>query len=203
VVHPGIGLTFAIALRSIFRQDPDMIMVGDMRAALGGLSIAAGLALGSAPAVAIDLIPQPQPGAVPANPLATQPLDGLSATRDRPLFSSNRRPPPPPVALAPAPALPPPPPNVAFLGVVMDGSEAIAVVRARPSGEFTRVQIGDDVGGWKVSQIAERRLVLSLEGRFATFTLFSGEGAKQPAGGIPISKPVDPGTPSKHRQASK
>jgi hypothetical protein len=174
---------------------------GDMTY-LGRLSIAASLALGSAPAVAIDLIPQPQAGAVPANPLAMQPLDGLSATRDRPLFSSTRRP-PPPVALAPEPALPPPPPNVAFLGVVMDGSEAIAVVRARPSGEFTRVQIGDDVGGWKVSQIAGRQLVLSLEGRFATFTLFSGEGTNQPAGGIPISKSVDPGPPRKHRQASK
>jgi hypothetical protein len=176
---------------------------------LGRLWMAASLALGSAPAVAIDLIPQPQPAAVPANPLVMQPLDGLSATRDRPLFSPSRRPPPPPVAVVREPALPPPPPNVAFLGVVMDGSEAIAVVRARPSGAFTRVQIGDDVGGWKVSQIAGRQLVLSLEGRFATFTLFSGEGTNQPAGGNPISKSVprqnqpQPVTPGKHRQASK
>lgn len=30
-VHPGIGLTFAHALRSILRQDPDVIMIGEMR----------------------------------------------------------------------------------------------------------------------------------------------------------------------------
>ena len=30
-VHPKIGLTFANALRSILRQDPDIIMVGEMR----------------------------------------------------------------------------------------------------------------------------------------------------------------------------
>jgi len=30
-VHPGIGLTFASALRSFLRQDPDIIMVGEIR----------------------------------------------------------------------------------------------------------------------------------------------------------------------------
>jgi general secretion pathway protein E len=30
-VHPGIGLTFASALRSFLRHDPDVIMVGEMR----------------------------------------------------------------------------------------------------------------------------------------------------------------------------
>ena len=30
-VHPHIGLTFASALRSILRQDPDIIMIGEMR----------------------------------------------------------------------------------------------------------------------------------------------------------------------------
>ena len=31
LVHPQIGLTFAHALRSILRQDPDIIMIGEMR----------------------------------------------------------------------------------------------------------------------------------------------------------------------------
>ena len=30
-VHPTIGLTFASALRSFLRHDPDVIMVGEMR----------------------------------------------------------------------------------------------------------------------------------------------------------------------------
>jgi general secretion pathway protein N len=46
------------------------------------------------------------------NPLAAQPLDHWSATRDRPLFSPTRRPPPPPpppVAerIEPPPEIPP------------------------------------------------------------------------------------------------
>jgi len=31
LIHPAIGLTFAAALRSFLRQDPDVIMVGEMR----------------------------------------------------------------------------------------------------------------------------------------------------------------------------
>jgi hypothetical protein len=30
-VHPQIGLSFANALRAILRQDPDIIMIGEMR----------------------------------------------------------------------------------------------------------------------------------------------------------------------------
>lgn len=30
-VHADIGLTFAAALRSILRQDPDVIMIGEIR----------------------------------------------------------------------------------------------------------------------------------------------------------------------------
>ncbi|HEY8066802.1 MAG TPA: GspE/PulE family protein [Methylosinus sp.] len=30
-IHPGVGLTFAMALRAFLRQDPDVIMVGEMR----------------------------------------------------------------------------------------------------------------------------------------------------------------------------
>ena len=30
-VHPEIGLTFAQSLRSVLRQDPDVIMVGEIR----------------------------------------------------------------------------------------------------------------------------------------------------------------------------
>ena len=45
------------------------------------------------------------------NPLWGIPLESLSATRERPIFSPSRRPPPPPVlaAASAAPAKPPPP----------------------------------------------------------------------------------------------
>jgi hypothetical protein len=121
---------------------------------------------------------QDQPAGILANPLQAQLLDRLSATRDRPLFSPSRRPPPPPpppVERVPEAAAPPPPPNVTLFGIVVDGDRARAIVSSG-TGKMARVQIGDDVGEWKVSQIEGRRLVLALDGRLATFTLFSREG---------------------------
>jgi hypothetical protein len=122
--------------------------------------------------------------ATPSSPLATQPLDHLSATRERPLFSPTRRPPPPPPPVVSAPEPPPPPlppPDVALFGIVMDGDEAHAVVRAGPANRIMRVRVGDDIGGWKVAQIEGRRLVLSLDDRTATFMMF----ASNSAGGAP------------------
>jgi hypothetical protein len=159
------------------------------------ISVAVLLALAPAPLVAADASPQPPPspppqagegreggalgGALPS-PLAAQPLDRLSATRERPLFSPTRRPPPPPppVVVAPEPPPPPPPPpDVALFGIVMDGDEAHAVVRAGPAAKIMNVRVGDDIGGWKVAQIEGRQLVLSLDDRIATFMMFAGNRA--------------------------
>jgi general secretion pathway protein N len=116
-----------------------------------------------------------------ANPLEAQPLDRLWVTRERPLFSPTRRPtpppPPPPPEAAPV-AVVPRPPNVQLFGIVVDDEGARAIVRSGTE-KVDRVQIGDDIGGWKVAQIEGRRLVLSLDGRFATFTLFSNDNGQQ------------------------
>jgi type II secretory pathway component PulC len=144
-------------------------------------------------ALAADSSPQRDvhPGAAPVSPLAAQEsLDQLSATRDRPLFSPTRRPPAPPPVVVPAAPPPPPPPEVALLGVVMDGDDARAVVRVAQQAKTIRVQIGDDIGGWKVGQIEARYLVLLLNGRTAKFTMFSGKSTKRfpPAGSIAPSQ---------------
>jgi general secretion pathway protein N len=126
---------------------------------------------------------QDSSGVAPSNPLAAQSLERLSATVDRPLFSPSRRPPPRPVAQAPAPPAPPaPPPDLVLTGIVMDGESARAVVRLGAEKKILHAQIGDDIGGWKVSQIEGRKLVLSLDGRFATFTLFDREPASRNPG---------------------
>jgi hypothetical protein len=117
--------------------------------------------------------PTPQPARL-VNPLAAQPLDGLAATRERPLFSPTRRPPPPPpppVVRAPEPPPPPPPPNITLVGIVMDGEEARALVRT-PS-TIMHARIGDDIEGWKVVQIEGRKLVLSLGDRLAEVSMFT------------------------------
>ncbi len=134
---------------------------------------------------------QEQSAAAPANPVAAQPLDQLSTILDRPLFSPSRRPPappPPPVVQAPAPpAPPPPPPDLVLFGVVMDGEGARAVVRAGADKKILRAQIGDDIEGWKVSQIEGRKVVLSLDGRFATFKLFNDDRGRSESAGGPAS----------------
>jgi len=155
----------------------------------------------AAPALAQD-----QPAAAPVNPVAAQALDKLSTTLDHPLFSPTRRPPappPPPVAQAPPPPPPPaPPPNLVLFGVVMDGESARAVVRAGADRKLLRAQIGDDIEGWKVSQIDGRKVVLSLDGRFATFTLFSDDRAKSEAAGAP-ARGSEPNSSQRQIQAQQ
>ena len=129
------------------------------------------------------------PTTSPVSPLAAYPLDRLSATRQRPLFSPGRRPPAPPpaptIAAAPPPP-PPPPPKLILFGIVMDTDDAHAIVGVGTTDKTRRVRIGDDIGGWKVTQIEGRQLVLSLNDRSATFTLFSGQHAG-PGNGQPLS----------------
>jgi hypothetical protein len=136
---------------------------------------------------------QVQPSPALPNPLAAQPLDQLSTTLERPLFSPSRRPPAPPpppavVVQAPPPPVPPPlPPNVVLFGVVMDGETARAVLRPGIDKKVMRAQIGDDIDGWKVAQIEARKVVLAQDGRFATFMLFNDDRAKSataPASGM-------------------
>jgi hypothetical protein len=168
---------------------------------------------------AADEAPSGQVQAEPApSPLASQSLESLSATRERPLFSPTRRPPPPPPVIVQAPPPPPPPPpapDVALFGIVMDGENARAIIRASPGAKVTRVGIGDDVGGWKVAQIDGRKLVLMLDGRLATFLMFTTKNANsaqsgsalqatsnQPQDAATAATPPNPqpsGTTSPHR----
>ncbi len=135
------------------------------------------------------------PPSATANPVAAQPLDTLAATRERPLFSPTRRPVPPPPVVArvdpppPPPPPPPEPPSLSLFGIVVDGEGARAVVRASSSDKVVRLRIGDEIGGWQVTQIERQRLVVSLNERSATFTLFNGENANQLAGGDPVYRP--------------
>jgi hypothetical protein len=156
---------------------------------------------------AVPASAQDQPAAAVANPMAAQPLDKLSTTLDRPLFSPTRHPPappPPPVAQAPPPPPPPPPPpNLVLFGVVIDGEGARAVVRNGADRKLLRAQIGDDIEGWKVSQIDGRKVVLSsLDGRFATFMLFSDDRAKSEAA-APPARGGEPNNPPRQTQAQQ
>jgi hypothetical protein len=142
-------------------------------------------------ALAADAPAQDSSGVMLSNPLAAQSLERLSATVDRPLFSPSRRPPASPVAKAPEPLAPPAPPDLVLSGIVMDGERALAVVRIGAEKKILHAQLGDNIGGWTVSQIEGRRLVLSLDGRSATFTLFNREVDQRISGDGTASRAPD------------
>jgi hypothetical protein len=135
-----------------------------------------------------------------SNPLAAQTIERMSAIVDRPLFSpsrrgvsmplvdQNRETPPPPA----------PPPNLIFSGAVLDGTSAQVIVLVGAERRALRAQIGDNIDGWMVSEISGRTLVLSRDGRLATFSLFknnidqsiSGDGSTSKASAnLPKSLP--------------
>ena len=70
-------------------------------------------------AIAAGTVGATEARAASKNPLAAQPLELLSDTRERPLFAPTRRP-------------PVPPPNVVLLGVVTDENGPRVVVPAAP-----------------------------------------------------------------------
>jgi general secretion pathway protein N len=119
------------------------------------------------------------------NPVELQPLQDLTATHERPLFSPTRRPPakvvaPLVVQHEPSPPPPPAPPNVVVLGIVRENGEGRAAIRStdklpndkRSADKVLRVRAGDEVGGWKVVRVEPRRLVLTQGERSVDFVLF-------------------------------
>jgi hypothetical protein len=123
------------------------------------------------------------------NPLAARPLAELAVTRDRPLFTPSRRPPAPPVVARIAPPPPPAPPELALFGTLVDGEAASAIVR-KGSEKPIRVHVGDAVDGWAVTEIDERRVVLALGERSATFTMFNTDRTATPGAAIRYHLPT-------------
>ncbi|HUC51626.1 MAG TPA: hypothetical protein VMA30_19760 [Xanthobacteraceae bacterium] len=155
---------------------PNVVGLGLTGAIVFGAAV-----FGVAPLRADGVAPSQGHAAALENPLAAHPLDEFTATRDRPLFTRGRRP-PAAVHAAPVAAAPPaPPPKLALFGILVGDGDASAIVRGAPSEKTIRVRVGDDIGGWKVSKIAERQIVLSQDDRSVTFTMFDGSHEGNPA----------------------
>lgn len=107
------------------------------------------------------------------NPLWGIPIKNLTATRDRPIFSSSRRPPPPMVAITPyvPPQRPvkPASPQLTILGTVLGAAvgedstvntmDGIGIFLDQTNNTVVRLKTGDYHNGW---------LLRSLRGREAT-----------------------------------
>jgi general secretion pathway protein N len=101
------------------------------------------------------------------NPLWRIPLNALSATRDRPLFSSSRRPPvgAAPIA-APPPkqeALAPPPPErplLTLIGTIVSRETSVAMLQGSNAEAVSRLHLGQENDGWRVRGIGLRSIVV-------------------------------------------
>ena len=142
----------------------------DDEAARGaGLSAAPSLEVSTAASVRMLSAPAEQPGgrARSANPLWEIPFEVLSGTRERPMFSSSRRPSPVAVAQVAVAKPPPPkpaqeerPPQLALVGTVTGGDRSFGIFVDQTSKAALRLRTGEEYQGWRLRVV---------QGREATF----------------------------------
>jgi general secretion pathway protein N len=127
-----------------------------------------------APAQAVEspLAPMPVEGRAHGapNPLWSVPLTALSGTRERPIFSSTRRPRPPAVAVAPVvkPVVAPKPkdpehPKLTLIGTVTGGVERFGIFLDQTTKAALRLKMGDDYQGWTLRSVEGREATLEKE----------------------------------------
>lgn len=127
----------------------------------------------------------------PINPLARLEPKDFAETLQRPLFAATRRPPPPPAPVIredPPPA-PPEPPALTLMGVVTDQRGTHAFVKSGSPTKTRSLSLGDDVEGWKVVEIAPRRIVLERETRKFAVALFTRRSGPSRIASTPPLRP--------------
>jgi hypothetical protein len=137
------------------------------------------------PATAVHVVASPaMPAPISsANPLWAVPLDQLSATRDRPVFSVSRRPPPAAVVAEPAPVKAPSrkkefePPQLALVGTISSVDEGFGIFIDQSTKAALRLKVGEDYQGWRLLVIQGRQVTMEKDGQRGVLTL------PQPGGG--------------------
>lgn len=113
-----------------------------------------------------------------ANP--SQPVGAFDVINARPLFKPDRKPVPPPPTPGEAVAAPPPPPTLSLVGVIIDGSRQLALLRVPQSPLAVSASVGDDVAGWRVTAVYPDHIVLRRDTAEMTFSL-NGNRPTDPA----------------------
>jgi general secretion pathway protein N len=137
--------------------------------------------------------------AVSGNPLWSVPLSVLTATQERPIFSTSRRPPPRAVAgpriepvVAPV-AKPAEPelPALMLIGAVVGDRDAIAVFLDRTNQKIVRLRAGDTHEGWVLSSVAGREVTLKKAEQTEVLVLARPDGSVAPGiPGVPTPMPA-------------
>jgi general secretion pathway protein N len=123
------------------------------------------------------------------NPLWGIPLTQLPVTRDRPIFSSSRRPPPPAVAPAAVPkvaAVPKPSeperPQLSLLGTIASDDEGFGIFLDQSTKVVLRLKVDEDYQGWKLRSVQGREATLEKDQQVVTLPLPQpgvGQGASE------------------------
>ena len=151
---------------------------------------ACAIALG-AHAAALDA-PIAGSAAQPGNPLWTIPLNTLTATRERPLFTPARRPPTQavPAAIATVPAPPPPTAEpeqlgLRLLGTIAGRDRSIAICLNLATSEVVRVRTGESFEGWNLRTVRGREATFEKASRREVLALPSPDDPRQPIAAPP------------------
>ena len=144
------------------------------------------------PAQVVVSPPAPAPVAERAlsdNPLWGIPLTQLPVTRDRPIFSSSRRPPPPAVAPAAVPkvvAVPKPTeperPHLSLLGTIVSDDEGFGIFLDQSIKVVLRLKVDEGYQGWKLRSVQGREATLEKDQQVVTLPLpqpGAGQGASE------------------------
>jgi general secretion pathway protein N len=123
--------------------------------------------------------PAPAPErALSANPLWAIPLTSLSGTRDRPIFSSSRRPPAPAVAPAVVPKVAavakprePERPALSLVGTIAAEDEGFGIFLDQSTKAALRLKVGEDYQGWKLRSVQGREATLEKDQQVVTLAL--------------------------------
>jgi hypothetical protein len=159
----------ATALTSVAATDPlDADTAEDTRAGPQAASAIWAQPAARAPVVTAPAAPTPLPErALNANPLWAIPLTALPGTRDRPIFSSSRRPPAPAVAPAAIPkvaAVPKPKeperPPLSLVGTIAGDDEGFGIFLDQSTKTALRLKVGEDYQGWKLQSVRGREATL-------------------------------------------
>jgi general secretion pathway protein N len=154
---------------------------------------------------------QPRQRTPDANPLWAVPLSVLSSTRERPIFSSSRRPPASAVATAAAPttATAPKPrdpdrPPLFLVGTIANGDERFGIFLNQSTAAALRLKLGEDFQGWKLSSVQGREATLEKNQEVVVLML------PQPGTALPAAlsrlnlvPPPVPGQPQPRRRPNR